>query len=95
MIEQDSLVGAPDQGNEDIVMKSVRPDSFPEYIGQDDVKSQMALFIEAAKKARRCTGSFTDLRSSGFRKDYIGSCDCPSNGRRFKANSRSSIRALW
>ncbi|HIG89066.1 Holliday junction branch migration DNA helicase RuvB [Candidatus Thioglobus sp.] len=50
MIEQDSLVGAPDQGNEDIVMKSVRPDSFSEYIGQDDVKSQMALFIEAAKK---------------------------------------------
>ena len=50
MIEQDSLVGGQDQGSEDIVMTSVRPDSFSEYIGQDDVKSQMALFIKAAKK---------------------------------------------
>ncbi len=50
MIEQDSLVGQQDQGNEDIVMMSVRPDSLNEYIGQDDVKSQMSLFIEAAKK---------------------------------------------
>lgn len=50
MIEQDSLVSAQDQDNEDIVMTSVRPSSLSEYIGQDDVKSQMALFIEAAKK---------------------------------------------
>ncbi|HCX98234.1 MAG TPA: Holliday junction branch migration DNA helicase RuvB, partial [Gammaproteobacteria bacterium] len=50
MIEQDSLVGGQDQGSEDIVMTSVRPDSLGEYIGQDDVKSQMALFIKAAKK---------------------------------------------
>jgi Holliday junction DNA helicase RuvB len=50
MIEEDSLVSGQDQGNEDIVMTSVRPDSFSEYIGQDDVKSQMALFIKAAKK---------------------------------------------
>ncbi len=50
MIEEDSLVGGEDQGNEDIVIASVRPDSLSEYIGQDDVKSQMSLFIEAAKK---------------------------------------------
>ncbi len=50
MIEEDSLVGGTDQGSEDIVMTSVRPDTLSEYIGQDDVKSQMALFIEAAKK---------------------------------------------
>ncbi len=50
MIEEDSLVGGQDQGSEDIVMTSVRPDSLSEYIGQDDVKSQMSLFIEAAKK---------------------------------------------
>ncbi len=50
MIEQDSLVGGQDQGSEDIVMTSVRPDSFSEYIGQKEVKLQMSLFIEAAKK---------------------------------------------
>ena len=50
MIEEDSLVSGQDQGSEDIVMTSVRPDSLNEYIGQKDVKSQMTLFIKAAKK---------------------------------------------
>lgn len=49
MIE-DSLVSAKAQENEDIAMTSVRPKLLSEYIGQEDVKSQMALFIEAAKK---------------------------------------------
>ena len=52
MIEEDSLVSSEDLGNEDIVIASVRPDSLSEYIGQDDVKSQMSLFIEAAKKRK-------------------------------------------
>ncbi|SMN14469.1 Holliday junction DNA helicase RuvB [uncultured Candidatus Thioglobus sp.] len=50
MIEEDSLVSGQSQDNEDIVMTSVRPDSLSEYIGQKDVKSQMSLFIKAAKK---------------------------------------------
>lgn len=50
MIEEDSLVGGQEQGSEDLIMTSVRPKSFSEYIGQVDVKSQMSLFIEAAKK---------------------------------------------
>ena len=50
MIEEDSLVSAENQGNEAIIMTSVRPKLLNEYIGQKDVKSQMSLFIEAAKK---------------------------------------------
>ncbi len=50
MIEQDSLVGGLAQDNEELVMTSVRPHSLSEYIGQTDVKSQMSLFIKAAKK---------------------------------------------
>ncbi len=49
MIEEDSLVGGENQSNEDFMISSVRPTSFEDFIGQDDVKSQMALFIEAAK----------------------------------------------
>jgi len=49
MIEEDSLVGGENQSNEDLMISSVRPTSFENFIGQDDVKSQMALFIEAAK----------------------------------------------
>ncbi|CAB5501759.1 Holliday junction DNA helicase RuvB [Bathymodiolus thermophilus thioautotrophic gill symbiont] len=50
MIEEDSLVSGQIQENEEVVMTSVRPELLSEYIGQRDVKSQMALFIEAAKK---------------------------------------------
>ena len=49
MIEEDSLVGGENQSNEDLMISSVRPTSFEDFIGQDDVKSQMALFIKAAK----------------------------------------------
>jgi len=49
MIEEDSLVGGENQSNEDFMISSVRPTSFEDFIGQDDVKSQMSLFIEAAK----------------------------------------------
>jgi Holliday junction DNA helicase RuvB len=52
MIEEDSLVGGESQNNEDIILTSVRPNSFSSYIGQTDVKSQMELFIEAAKKRK-------------------------------------------
>jgi Holliday junction DNA helicase RuvB len=45
MIEEDSLVSAESQENETIIMTSVRPKLLNEYIGQKDVKSQMALFI--------------------------------------------------
>ena len=49
MIEEDSLVGGENQSNEDLMISSVRPTSFEDFIGQDYMKYQMALFIEAAK----------------------------------------------
>ena len=49
MIEEDRLIGGENQSNEDLRAASVRPNSFVDYIGQEDVKSQMSLFIEAAR----------------------------------------------
>jgi len=49
MIEEDSLVGSENQSNEDFMISSVRPTSFEDFIGQEAVKYQIALFIEAAK----------------------------------------------
>ena len=49
MIEEDRLIGGENQSNEDLKAASVRPNSFTDYIGQEDVKSQMSLFIEAAR----------------------------------------------
>ena len=49
MIDEDRLIGGENQSNEDLKAASVRPNSFSDYIGQEDVKSQMTLFIEAAR----------------------------------------------
>ncbi|MBT5500109.1 MAG: Holliday junction branch migration DNA helicase RuvB [Thiotrichales bacterium] len=49
MIEEDRLIGGENQSNEDLKITSVRPNSFADFIGQEDVKSQMSLFIEAAR----------------------------------------------
>ena len=49
MIEEDRLIGGENQSNEDLKAASVRPNTFSDYIGQEDVKSQMSLFIEAAR----------------------------------------------
>ena len=49
MIEEDRLIGGENQSNEDLKAASVRPNSFEDYIGQEDVKSQMTLFIKAAR----------------------------------------------
>ena len=49
MIEEDRLIGGENQSNEDLKIASVRPNSFADFIGQEDVKSQMSLFIEAAR----------------------------------------------
>ena len=49
MIEEDRLIGGENQSNEDLKAASVRPNSFADYIGQEDVKSHMTLFIAAAR----------------------------------------------
>jgi len=48
MIEEDSITSSNSLPEEEITMVSVRPDSFKSYIGQEEVVSQMSLFIKAA-----------------------------------------------
>ena len=48
MIEEDSITSSNSLPEEEITMVSVRPDSFKSYIGQEEIVSQMSLFIKAA-----------------------------------------------
>ena len=43
------LVSAQGRGDEAQVDRAIRPHSFAEYVGQEQVKSQMGIFIEAAR----------------------------------------------
>ena len=49
MIEADRLVSAASVTPEDVVDRAIRPKMLEEYIGQPQVRSQMEIFIQAAK----------------------------------------------
>jgi len=50
MIEQDRIISAATQGDEEAIERAIRPRLLDEYIGQPAVKKQMGVFIKAARK---------------------------------------------
>ncbi len=50
MREEERTISAIPSGNEDIQDRAIRPGKLIDYIGQDVVKNQMAIFISAARK---------------------------------------------
>ena len=52
MIEQDRIVSAGTQGDEEAFDRAVRPKKLADYVGQTAVKTQMEIFIQAARNRR-------------------------------------------
>jgi Holliday junction DNA helicase RuvB len=52
MIEQDCIVSAGTQGDEAAFDRAVRPKKLADYVGQTAVKTQMEIFIQAARNRR-------------------------------------------
>ncbi len=50
MIESDRLVSLETTSSEEVFDRAIRPLNLAEYIGQDDVRKQMSIFIDAARK---------------------------------------------
>lgn len=50
MLESDRLVSTQAQISEEVIDRAIRPLHLEEYIGQDAVRLQMRIFIDAAKK---------------------------------------------
>ncbi len=49
-VSEERLVSAAGRGDDELVDRAIRPRAFREYVGQEQVKSQMAIFIEAARQ---------------------------------------------
>ncbi len=49
-IEQDRLISAESVSDDRAFDRAIRPKSLEDYVGQPDVKAQMAIFIEAARR---------------------------------------------
>ena len=56
--------------NEERLENSLRPKTLSEYIGQDKVKENMKVYIEAAKKKRRAFRPCTFIWTSRTWKNY-------------------------
>lgn len=52
MLESDRLISVQPVASEDILDRAIRPLSLDEYIGQEDVRMQMRIFIDAAIKRK-------------------------------------------
>ena len=52
MIEEDRIVSGGPQGDEEAFDRAVRPKRLSEYVGQSVVKTQMEIFVEAARRRR-------------------------------------------
>jgi Holliday junction DNA helicase RuvB len=50
MLESDRLISMQPNASEDVLDRAIRPLSLDEYIGQDEVRLQMRIFIDAAIK---------------------------------------------
>lgn len=50
MLESDRLISVQSNVSEEVLDRAIRPLSLDEYIGQDDVRLQMRIFIDAAIK---------------------------------------------
>ena len=49
-VAEERLVSAVGRGDEELVDRAIRPRAFSEYVGQEQVKNQMGIFIEAARQ---------------------------------------------
>lgn len=65
MIEADRLISAGTTLPEDVADRAIRPKLLEEYVGQPQVRSQMEIFIKAAKLRGDAPRSSVDFRSSG------------------------------
>ncbi len=50
MLDQDRVVAAAASREDEVLERAVRPKLLSEYVGQEPVKEQMAIFIEAARR---------------------------------------------
>ena len=50
MIEADRIISGVAATEEDVIDRAIRPRLLSDYTGQDHVRSQMEIFIEAARK---------------------------------------------
>jgi holliday junction DNA helicase RuvB len=71
MIEEDRIVSAGTQGDEAAFDRAVRPKKLADYVGQTAVKTQMEIFIQAARNRREALDHVLILGPPGLGKTTL------------------------
>src|SRR5258707_15239741 len=73
MLESDRLISAHPAVSEEALDRAIRPVTLDEYIGQETVRSQMRIFIEAAKNRREALDHVLIFGPPGLGKTTLAS----------------------
>ncbi len=68
------IITSAAQLDDEALEASIRPKRLSEYLGQQAVREQLSIYIEAAKKTRRRSRSCADLRAAGPGQDHVEPC---------------------
>ena len=81
MIETDRLItSAPVSNREEELERALRPKHLEEYVGQEKIREQLQIFIEAARRRREALDHVLLFGPPGLGQNHAGTYHCQGDG---------------
>ena len=89
MIETDRLItSAPVSNREEELERALRPKHLEEYVGQEKIREQLQIFIEAARRRREALDHVLLFGPPGLGQNHAGTYHCQGDGGKPQADIR-------